>query len=86
MIVSWTQHATDRFLERLAKLGINYGDVEIAVRQQEFRILQEENEVKTIFQTSGQFLTVIKAETKEYIHIITLWESTPKEIESWKKK
>ncbi|HOW29091.1 MAG TPA: hypothetical protein PK685_00210 [archaeon] len=85
MIVTWSLHAQDRFIERVAKYNINYGDVEFEVKKQKVKI-KEEDKIKTIFKIPPIFLTIIKKETKEYILILTLWESSEEEERLWKTK
>ncbi len=85
MIVTWSLHAQDRFIERVAKYNINYGDVEFEVKKQKVKI-KEEDKIKIIFKIPPIFLTIIKKETKEYILILTLWESSEEEERLWKTK
>ena len=86
MIVRWSRHAKERFAERAARFGINYGEIELKVKKQEFRIKEAKNKIRTIFSIEGIFLTAVKAETKKFIHVLTLWESNEEEVEKWKKK
>jgi len=75
-----------RFAERAVALGINYGDIEFEIKRQLVKIKIEKNKFKTIFETGGKLLTAIKIETKEFIHVLTLWEASELEGEEWKKK
>ena len=86
MLVRWSLHAKHRFAERAIKLGINYGDIEFEIKKQEVKIKEELNKFKTIFKTGNSILTAVKIETKEYIHVLTLWEANEREAEIWKKK
>lgn len=85
MIVSWSLHAQDRFAERILKYNINYGDIEFEVKRQKVKI-KEENKIKTIFRINPIFITVVKKETKDYIYVLTLWESSEEEERLWKTK
>ena len=85
MIVTWSLHAQDRFIERIAKYNINYGDIEFEVKRQKIKI-KEEDKIKTIFQISPVLLTVVKKETKDNILVLTLWESSEEEEKIWKTK
>jgi hypothetical protein len=85
MIVSWSLHAQDRFAERILKYNINYGDIEFEVKRQKVKI-KEENKIKTIFRINPIFITVVKKETKDYISVLTLWESSEEEEKIWKTK
>jgi len=38
MIVSWSLHAKHMFAERAAKFGINYAEIELAIKKQEIKI------------------------------------------------
>ncbi|MEI7960824.1 MAG: hypothetical protein WCI04_00660 [archaeon] len=86
MLVSWSRHSKERFAERAAKNGLNYGDVEFEIKKQSVKIKQEDDKFKTIFCVGKEFLTAVKAETRDYIHVLTLWESSESEVDLWKKK
>lgn len=86
MLIRWSKHAKLRFAERAAHYGLNYGELELAVRKQEFRVKQETNKFKTIFKIQSNLITAVKIETKEFIHVLTLWEANEDEVELWKKK
>lgn len=85
MIVSWSLHAQDRFAERILKYNINYGDIEFEVKRQKVKT-KDENKIKTIFRINPIFITVVKKETKDYICVLTLWESSEEEEKIWKMK
>ncbi|HLD58082.1 MAG TPA: hypothetical protein VI977_00370 [archaeon] len=86
MIVSWSLHAKHMFAERAAKFGINYAEIELAIKKQEIKISLERNKFKTIFDIQGVLLTAVKIENPKFIHVLTLWESNETEAEKWKKK
>ncbi len=86
MLVRWSLHAKHRFAERAAKLGFNYGEIELEVKKQKVRIKEGENKFKTIFKIGGELLTVVKFEKKNFIHVLTLWEANELEASLWKKK
>ena len=79
MLVRWSLHAKHRFAERAIKLGINYGDIEFEIKKQEVKIKEAQNRFKTIFKTGDSLLTAAKVETREFIHVLTLWEANEKE-------
>ncbi len=86
MIVRWKRHAKHRFAERAAKHGINYGEIELEIKNQKVRIKQGKNKFKTIFKIEGLFLTAVKIEKNKFIYVLTLWEANEMEVEEWKKK
>ena len=86
MQVIWSMHAKHRFAERAVLYGINYAEIELAIKAQKVKIKQEKNKYKTIFDIQKIMITAVKAETKEYIHVLTLWEANEAEVEIWKKK
>ncbi|MFH0714718.1 MAG: hypothetical protein V1847_02935 [Candidatus Diapherotrites archaeon] len=86
MLVRWSLHAKHRFAERAAKLGINYGEIEWEVKKQKVRVKEGVDKFKTVFKIQGELLTAVKIETREYIHVLTLWEANEKEVELWKKQ
>jgi len=86
MLVRWSHHAKQRFAERAAKLDLNYGEIEIEVKKQKIRFKEGKNRFKTIFRIRDAFLTAAKIETKEFIHVLTLWESNEEEVKKWRKK
>ncbi|MDO8647931.1 MAG: hypothetical protein Q7R70_05985 [Candidatus Diapherotrites archaeon] len=79
-------HAKQRFAERAVMLGINYGELEFAIKKQLIKIKEEKDRIKTIFKIGETVLTAVKIEKKEFIHVLTLWEASEKEVELWKKK
>jgi hypothetical protein len=86
MFIIWSKHAKIRFAERAIKDGINYRDIEFEIKRQEVKIKEEKNKFKTIFKIGQNFLTTIKIEKKNFIHVLTLWDSSEKEVEIWNKK
>ena len=86
MLVNWSLHAKHRFAERAIKLGINYGDIEFEIKKQKVKIKEGKNRFKTIFKIEPHMLTAVKLETNEYLHVLTLWESTEEEAKEWSKK
>jgi len=86
MLVRWSLHAEHQFAERAAKLGLNYGDIEIELKKQKVKVRIEKNKFKTIFKIFDDIITVVKVETDKFIHVVTLWEANEKEVEIWKKK
>lgn len=86
MFVRWSRHAKQRFAERAVAFGINYGDIEIEIKRQKVKIREAENRFRTIFEAGKKVLTAVKIETRGFIHVLTLWEATEKEVEEWKKK
>ncbi|MBU0635559.1 hypothetical protein KKE06_00870 [Candidatus Micrarchaeota archaeon] len=86
MLIRWSRHSKQRFAERAAKLGINYGEIELAVKKQKVKLKEGKKKFKTIFKIEETLLTAVKIETKEFIHVLTLWEANEKEVEQWKKK
>ena len=86
MLVRWSRHAKMRFAERAVYLGINYGDIELEIKRQSLKIKIAKNKFKTIFAIGAKFLTAIKIEKKDFIHVLTLWEASESETEEWKEK
>ena len=92
MEVFWTQHALERFIERGLLYGLSRTELEIIIKKQKVRIEKgfDEKYKKDCFETIGivarKFFTVQKAEDKKKIIIITLWESSKKEVELWFSK
>ena len=87
MLVRWSLHAKHRFAERAAKLGINYGDIELEIRQQKVKFKEKEkSKFKTVFKIDENMLTAVKIEKLNFIHLLTLWESNEEEVKKWKKK
>ncbi len=86
MLVRWTRHAKHRFAERAAMLGINYAEIELAIKKQKVRIKEGKNKFKTVFRIQDALLTAVKAENPKFIYVLTLWEANEEEAEKWKKK
>lgn len=86
MEVVWSLHSRKRFFERALLYGLNEGEVEAHIIKQEVKQKQENGAIKTIFSVMNQRFTVIKEETKEWICVISIWESNDKEIELWLRK
>ena len=86
MQIIWNRHSKQRFAERAAMHGINYAEIELRIKKQEVKIKQEKNKYKTVFKIQNILLTVVKAETLKYIHVLTLWEANEQEVELWRKK
>jgi hypothetical protein len=85
MLVRWTVHSQDKFAERILLLGLNYGDIEVEVVKQRVRVYLEKNKYKSIMSINGKFITAVKVDAKDYIEILTLWESNAKEVSEWSK-
>ncbi|MCX6802483.1 MAG: hypothetical protein NT067_05240 [Candidatus Diapherotrites archaeon] len=86
MLVRWTLHAKHMFAERAAMLGLNYGEIELAIKKQEVKISEGTGKFKTVFAIRDTILTVVKAEKPEFIYVLTLWEASEEEAEKWKKR
>lgn len=86
MRVRWTIHSHESFGTRALILGINYGDIELEIKKQSFKIRIEGNKFKTIFMVQKALFTVIKIEIGDRIKILTLWESNQKEQKLWKNR
>lgn len=86
MFVRWSHHAKQMFAERAAMLGLNYGEIELEVKKQDVRLKEGKNKFKTIFKAGNSILTIIKSETKKFIHVLTLWEASEKEAGIWRRK
>ncbi len=86
MLIRWTRHAKHRFAERAAMHGINYAEIELAIKKQEVRIKEGKNKFKTIFRIQDTLLTAVKIENPKFIYVLTLWEADEEEAEKWKKK
>ena len=85
MLVRWSRHAKQRFAERAAKYGLNYGELELEVKKQKVRLREEKNKFRTIFRVQDNILTAVKIESKDFIHVLTLWEANEEEAKLWKK-
>ncbi len=92
MEVFWTQHALERFTERVLLYGLSRTELEMIIKKQKVRIEKgfDERYKKNCFETIGmvtnKFFTVQKAEDRKNIIVITLWESSKKEVEIWLSK
>jgi len=90
--VFWTQHALERFTERALLYGLSRTELEMIIKKQEVRIKKgfDKKFKKDCFETIGmiinKFFTVQKAEDKKKIIVITLWESSKKEVDLWFSK
>ena len=90
--VLWTQHALERFTERALLYGLSRTELEIIIKKQEVRVCKgfDSKFKKECFETVGmvanKFFTAQKAEDKKSIIVITLWESSKKEVELWLSK
>lgn len=92
MKISWTQHAKERYNERIIIQGISQIEIEQIAKKQEVRILEGfdkkygKEKFKTIGKIAQRLFTIEKAEDKKNIYIITLWEADQKEEEVWNSK
>lgn len=86
MLIRWSLPAKQRFAERAAKLGLNYGEIELEVKKQKVKVKEGKDRFKTIFKIGNAILTAVKMETRKFIHVLTLWEANEKEVEIWRKK
>ena len=92
MKVFWTQHALERFTERVLLYGFSRVELELIIKKQQVRIKKgfdkkfNKNKFETVGLVSNNFFTVQKAEDKKNIVVITLWESSKKEVELWFSK
>jgi hypothetical protein len=90
--VIWTKHAQDRYMERALNIGFTRTEIEYMVRKQEVRINKGfdkkfgKNCFEAICCCGSNFFTFQKAEDKNCIIIITLWESKQSEVELWHSK
>ena len=82
----------ERFIERALLYRISRGDIEPMIERQEIRVERGFDEKYGLakFETIGvvrkRFFTVQKAEDKSTIVVITLWESSRKEVGVWFSK
>ncbi len=86
MLVRWTDHALEMFLERAMAYGVNYEELEQQIIAQQLRIWLGENKYKAIFRLGKNYFTVIKTESEKKLKVITLWESNEKEVFMWINK
>ena len=89
MKLSWKKHAEERFLERVLKYNFMYGELDSVILHQRVRIPQGydrkygTDKYKVIEKVNDIMVTIEKAEYKDRIHVITLWEANKKEVEIW---
>ncbi|MBU1930447.1 hypothetical protein KJ972_02995 [Candidatus Micrarchaeota archaeon] len=50
MLIRWSRHSKQRFAERAAKLGINYGEIELAVKKQKVKLKEGKKKIQNNFQ------------------------------------
>ena len=87
--IIWTKHANERFWERALIYGLTKTELEEIIIKQKVRIPQgfdtkyNKNKFQTIGAVGKNFFTIEKAEDKNKIIVITLWESKESEIELW---
>ena len=60
MLVRWSRHAKARFAERAVSLGINYGDIEFAIKKQRVRIKVRAYDNKVIDQSVRTIIDSVK--------------------------
>ncbi len=90
--VDWSLHAREEHTLRTVRYDITEDEVEREVEKQVVKIYEGYDEdyraekFKTIFQLRGVYITVIKTEGPKNILIITIWESSEKEVKIWKAK
>lgn len=90
--IFWTEHAVERFAERALLYGLGRSEIEFLVLKQFVRIERgfDEKYRTCKFETIGlagkEFFTIQKAERKGKIIIITLWNSSQKEVDLWLSK
>ena len=85
--VYWSRHAKERFAEKAVKYGVNYGDIELELVKQKVRLKEPgQDKFKTVFRVREVFLTAVKLDGQNFIHVITLWESNENEVKRWQQK
>jgi len=84
MIVRWSRHSKERYLERELKYGLTYDEMELEIIRQKIRVEIGRKKFKTIFKIGGNFITIVKAENDKKITVLTIWESSVKEAAIWK--
>ena len=88
----WSQHAKERFWERILKHGFDYCEIEFSLKKQKVKTKKGFDErhktekIECIDKIRDVFLTFQKAEDKETIYVITLWESSQEEVKFWKSR
>lgn len=85
MNVTWTLHAQERFIERVIKYRLNYGDFETEIIKQTIKI-KIKDKIKTIFKINDILFVTIKKENNKYLKVITLWEATEEEVNVYEQK
>lgn len=92
MEVFWTKHGLERFTERALLYGFSRIELEQIIKKQEVRVKKgfdkkyNKNKFEAIGMVLNKFFTVQKAEDKKNIIVITLWESSKKEVDLWFSK
>ncbi len=82
----------ERFIERALLYGLSRSDFEIEIKKQEVRIncgtdkKYKKTKFETICAITNRFFTIEKAEDNKLIIVITLWESSKKEVDLWFSK
>ena len=85
--VYWSRHAKQRFAEKAVRYGVNYGDLEMEIVKQKVKLKEPgRDKFKTVFKLLENFFTVVKVVTGKFIHVLTLWESNEKEVQTWRGK
>ena len=70
---------------------LTYDEIEVNVLRQSVRISKgfdtqyKTRKYETIFSLRDKMITVEKAGSKKWTYILTLWESSEKEVDLWKK-
>ena len=92
MGVFWSVHAKERFVERSLLYGFSRTELEQIIRKQQVRLdcgfddKYGKQKFETIGVVNDKFFTVQKAEDRKNIIVITLWESSQKEVDLWLSK
>ncbi len=92
MQVFWSLHALERFTERALLYGFSRTEFEEIIKKQQVRIdggfaeKYKKNKFETIGIVVNKFFTIEKVEDKNEIIVITLWESSKKEVDLWLSK
>lgn len=87
--ILWTAHAQDKYTERILICGLSREEIEEIVRNQQVKTMQcyheksRKTKVETVGKAANRYFTIQKIEGNKEIVIITLWESSPKEVEKW---
>lgn len=89
MKLTWSKHAEDRYLERVLKYNFTYGELDNVIIHQKVRVplgydrKYETKKYKVIEKINDVITTITKAEYKDRIYVITLWESNVEEVKTW---